>query len=337
MSGKPTPVLEGRTVLVTGGTGLVGRAVVRQLLGDGAYVRVQVRSRAAFQELIAGDRPVDVRAVDFTRASERDFAGLVLGCSAVVHTAGLVHQPHEPFEAYELLNVRTTRQLAEAAATAGVESFVFLSTIGVYGPGPFEDVSETEPLSPLTPYAVSKAASERWLSGFDGFRRTVILRPPLVFGEGDRGNLVKMIRQIKSRRYVHIGSRATRKSLIYSQDLAVAISLCLTALGDGQFVFNAANPEPVLLSVLVDTISRCLGGQGGFVTLPKPLVLAGARMAQLLVGKKAPLLVEQIERLLTTTTCSTRRLVQDTGFKPRFSLENALQAEIAWAESERLL
>jgi nucleoside-diphosphate-sugar epimerase len=326
---KPEP-----KVLVTGATGLIGRALVAQLRQQGLSVRAQVRNAALFRDTAGGaGQNVEVREADFAAAEKRDLAALVEGCSAVVHTAALVHDQKAAAEEFELVNVRATRELACAAAQAGVESFVFLSTIGVYGQGPLENVREDASLKPVTAYAVSKAKSEDWLVSAGLFHRTVVLRPSLVFGEGDRGNLIKLIRQVKSGKYFHVDAGGTSKSLIYSRDLARAICLSLADLPGGSHVYNIANPDAVSLTALVETIGRCLGRRCQFVTVPKPLVMQVAGLAHSMLGKRSPVTAEQIDRLVTTATCCVEKFAAATGFRPQYELPEALAAEIAWAES----
>lgn len=325
-------------VLVTGATGLIGRALVASLLEQGVHVRAQVRNAALLCDTVGGaGQGVEVQEADFAFAEKRDLAALVAGCSAVVHTAALVHDPKAAVRDFDLVNVRATRELACAAAQAGVESFVFLSTIGVYGQGPFENVREDAPLRPVTAYAVSKARSEDWLLSAGLFERTVVLRPSLVFGEGDRGNLIKLIRQIKSGMYVHVDGGLTRKSLIYSRDLARAVCLSLADLPGGRHVYNIANPDAVWLTDLVTTIARCLGRRCPFIALPKRFVMQAAGLAHLMLGKRSPVTAEQIDRLVTTATCCVEKFVVATGFRPQYELPEALAAEIAWGQGAGLL
>jgi len=327
-------------ILITGASGTIGRAVVEQFIAQGAALRVQVRSRPAFLSLMSGrmsPSQVEIREMDFTTTSERDLRSLAEGCATIIHNAGLVHLPEADFKEYEFLNVRLTQQLAEVAAQAGTRTFLFPSTIAVYGSGPFENIEEDGPQTPITPYAVSKAASERWLKAFTGIPRLIVLRPALVFGEGDRGNLLKLIQQIERGKYFQIGSGSARKSLIYAKDLAQAMELCIDKLPDGFHVFNASNPQPVELRELTSEISRCLGGSGKLPSLPESLVRLGAKVATKLLGAGSPLTMDQIEKLTTSTTCSVEQLVRATGFSPKHSLSEGLSAEIAWAKQSGLL
>ena len=89
--------------------------------------------------------------------------------------------------------------------------------------------------------------------------RIVNLRPGMVFGEGDRGNLIKLIKTIGKKRYVQIGTGKTLKSLIYSRDLARGVIDCINNLPEGRHILNAANPEAVSMAKLSNEIWQVLG------------------------------------------------------------------------------
>jgi len=323
-------------ILITGGSGMIGRALVEHWGRQGKKLRVQVRNRSAF--LASAPRLADnieVRELDFSKASERDFTNITQDCTQIIHTAALVHKPDADYKEYELLNVRSTQQLAEAACSA--DTFVFLSTIAVYGSGSLDNVSEDSPAKPTTPYAVSKLASEKWLAAFNTFRRSIILRPALVFGENDRGNMIKLIKQIDSGRYFHVQPSAANKSMIYARDLARLIDDCLQQLPAGCHTYNAANPNSISVRALADAIQHNLQRSGNIPSFPAALVRLGARFAETMLGQKSPLTIERLEKLTANTTCSVDKIVAATGFRPEHSLEQSLQSEIAWARKSGIL
>lgn len=327
-------------VLVTGASGLIGRALLEELIAAKKYqIRGQVRDRLEARSKVGGAvdwAKVELEQADFTRTGDNEMRHLTRGCDVVIHAAGLVHQPDAPYQEYEVVNVRATQQLAEACVANQVKTLIFLSSSAVYGPGPFERIEETAPLQGKTPYAVSKMRSEADLQMMQGIPRVIMLRPSLVFGEGDRGNLLSMIRSIKEQRYKHIGAAATGKSLIYSKDLARAIVLCLEKCPPGPQVFNVANPEPVSIKTLAEEIAKALNMEGKIASVPEFMVKLGAKAAETFMPGKYPT-SEQVEKLLTTTTCSVSKLVTTTGFQPTNPLDKALKSEIAWATSNNLL
>lgn len=329
-----------KKVLVTGASGMIGRAVTERLVLDNTYdVKVQVRNptqaRAAVGNVVDFTK-VQLEAADFTRVGDREMRLLTKGCDIIVHAAGLVHQPDAQYQEYEVVNVRATQLLAEAAALNNVKTLVFLSSSAIYGPGPFDKISESGPLKAVTPYAVSKMTSENWLQAFKGIPKVVILRPSLVFGEGDRGNILNLMRNIKQNKYKHIGGADTAKSIIYSKDLAQAISLCINNLPDGVHIFNAANPDPIQVRNLADAIARIMNAKK-IASVPEGVFRIGVKAAELFMQEKAPITMDQVNKLTTTTTTSVSKLVSATGFQPRTSLDAALKAELEWANNNQLL
>lgn len=319
---------------------MIGRAVVQALSASPEWdIRAQARSpqdtRATLGE-VCDVTQVLIREADFTRTGEREMRMLTKDCHTIIHCAGLVHKPEAPYQEYEVMNVRATQSLAEAAASNNVNTFVFLSTSAIYGLGPFSQIEENGALQAKTPYAVSKVTSEKFLEMFRSIPRTIILRPSLVYGEGDRGNLLSMIREIKAGRFVQIGGGNTEKSIIYSRDLAEAITLTLK-LPEGHYTFNVSNPQPTSVKELVDTITDCLGSPKKVSSMPEPLLRFGVKAAELLMKEKAPVTSEQVNKLTTTTTCSVKKLVSATGFQQRTSLREGIRAEIAWANAKNLL
>jgi nucleoside-diphosphate-sugar epimerase len=198
-------------------------------------------------------------------------------------------------------------------------------------------VDENAPLKGVTPYAVSKIRSEQLLQQLTAIPRVIILRPSMVFGEGDRGNMINLVRSIKSKQYKHIGDASAGKSVIYSRDVAQGIDLCISKLPDGIHILNISNPEPVTVKYLTEEIAGALGLPKKLSSVPKGLVRLGAKAAGMFLQERAPFSIEQVDKLTTTTTCSVDKLVSATGFQPKYSLEKALRLEIDWAESNNLL
>lgn len=319
-------------IVITGASGLIGRALAEKL-SDNNELRLQVRRRPNLPKQACKGQ---VKEIDFQSSSDDIIRALVAGADTVIHSAGLVHQPDAAYGEYELLNIRATEQLATQAAKVGVKTFVFLSTSAVYGSGPFEDIEEAGPIKTETPYAMSKLRCEQFLQSLAGIERIIVVRPALVFGEGDRGNLISLIRQINSGKYFNIGGNTARKSLIYAKDVAEAVRLLIQHAPKGYHEYNVANPETISVTDLSNQIAHCLK-RGNQVALPEPLLRAGATLAQSILGSKSPVTVTKIEKLTTTTTCSVTKLMDATQFKPTYSIADAISNEIAWAKQTGIL
>lgn len=323
-------------IVITGASGLIGTALVKRLLKDDQPLRLQVRKRSKLSPQIA-NLNYEVKELDFESSSDNSVSSILQGADTVIHTAGLVHNPDAAYGEYELLNVRATEQLATIAAKSGVKNFVFLSTSAVYGHGPFENITESGPIKAESPYAVSKLRSEQFLKTLNSFDKTIVLRPALVFGEGDRGNLISLIRQINSGKYFNIGGNPAQKSLIYAEDVAEVIALLLQKSPKGYHEYNVANPQTISVTELSNQIALCLKKGTKLMSLPEPLLRAGASALQGVLGSKSPVTNAKIDKLTTTTTCSVTKLTDTTSFSPTFSLASALETEINWAKSSGLL
>lgn len=302
-------------ILVTGAGGMIGGELVKLFSSTGGAVRAQTRAQ-----------------FDFNSGDQSAYDELVRGCNSVVHCAGIVHRPAASNEDYAIANVRATRLLADAAARAAIDSFVFLSTSAVYGEGPFVDIQEQSPLRLDTPYGLSKANCEEALRRIDSIKRMIILRPSLVFGERDRGNMRSLITQIQRGLYFHIGGNTARKSLICAEDLALAVQLCLQQLPPGKHTFNVANPDSVSVVELADVIARAVG-RPPLPVVPKALVGLGAGAAELLLGERAPLTPQKMRKMITSTTLSVEALVRGVAFQPKLSLEAAIRRQVAWLDN----
>lgn len=179
-------------VLVTGASGFVGRHLVPALVREGWSVRRVVRSPAG----------VDDEVVIETIGPETDWQAALEGVDAVVHLAARVHHKHEEHavQLYRNVNIAGTLHLARCAATAGVRQFVFVSTVLVHGRSndgraPF---SESDILTPRGLYGMSKAAAEAGLRtlAHDNDMKISVIRPPLVYGAGAKGNFALLTRAV---------------------------------------------------------------------------------------------------------------------------------------------
>ncbi|MGY4468471.1 UDP-glucose 4-epimerase [Bradyrhizobium sp. LB9.1b] len=184
---EPKPV-----VLVTGASGFVGRHVVPALAREGWSVRRAVRSPEG----------MDDEVVIETIGPETDWQAALQGVDAVVHLAARVHHKHEEHavQLYRNVNIAGTLHLARSAATAGVRQFIFVSTVLVHGRSnegraPF---SEDDILTPRGLYGMSKAAAEAGLKTLarDSAMKISVIRPPLVYGAGAKGNFALLTRAV---------------------------------------------------------------------------------------------------------------------------------------------
>lgn len=212
-------------VLVTGATGFVGRHAAQALAAAGFAVRRAARRPdadwRAGEDCLVGDLRGEV-----------DWSAALADVATVVHAAASVHRPGEDPTVTRLVNVEATRRLAEAALRAGVRRFVFLGSAGVHGddggPAP---VDEASPTRPGTPYAASKLEAEAVLARLAQTTgmEVAMLRPPMVYGPGNPGNLPRLMRLIATGLPLPFGAVRNRRSFIAVGNLSDAIVRCCAA------------------------------------------------------------------------------------------------------------
>ncbi|MDX2163488.1 MAG: NAD-dependent epimerase/dehydratase family protein [bacterium] len=204
-------------VLVTGASGFIGRHTIAALLAQGHTVRAALRQPAA----IPGVETAAIGNID----GATDWSAALAGMDAVIHLAARVHVLNEteaePITAFRAVNTIGTLHLAREARAAGVRRFVFVSTIGVNGTEtpvnrPFTEFS---PPMPESPYAISKWEAEQGLRAMERLE-TVIVRPPLVYGQGAPGNFDTLARIVRRGVPLPFGATTNRRSLIAAHNLA---------------------------------------------------------------------------------------------------------------------
>lgn len=251
-------------ILITGGTGFVGRRLARALDRENVPLAVLTRSGAGQNGLPAGTRiaigdvtdPVAVRAA-------------LDGVQGVIHLAANL-APKSASEQPFRTNVEGTRILAAAARSAGVASFVHVSSAAVYGHGPStEPLEEDAPLEAASPYGRSKREAEQALvaelSG--GATRWVILRPPGIYGPG-RPQTLAFVREVRRKwLWVH----GPMRKMVQPTHVDDVVSACIAAWRRNDVaneVFNVAGEAAVPYQELIALVARLLGRSVWQVSLP---------------------------------------------------------------------
>ncbi|MEX0729474.1 MAG: NAD-dependent epimerase/dehydratase family protein [Aquisalimonadaceae bacterium] len=312
-----------RNLLVTGGTGFVGGALLHRLaMIPGLRVRAATRGRACHL-------PAAVEVVQVGDLSpDTDWRSAVFGADVVVHVAARVHVMDEvaadPLAEFRRVNVSGTLRLASEAADAGVRRLVFISSIKVNGertsPGqPFR--SEDVP-SPMDPYAHSKLEAERGLA--DVARQTglevVIVRPPLVYGFGVKANFERLMKLVYRGVPLPLGSVRNSRSMIGLDNLVDLLVRCVDAPEAAGQTFLVSDGRDLSTPELIRLIAAAMGRSPRLLPVP----VAVLRLAGALTGKGAE--VERLCGSLQVDSSETRRVL---GWEPPVSVEEAVRRTVS--------
>jgi nucleoside-diphosphate-sugar epimerase len=260
------------TVAVTGATGFIGRHLTTDLVERGVKVRAVVRP----------DSPNAVPpGAEIVRAPLRAsaLADAFAGIDAVVHLAGVVSAVDA--ETYAAVNAGGTREVAAAAAAAGVR-LVHVSSLAAAGPAPASRPRGEDDLPvPITPYGQSKLDSERALRAFPSLRWTV-LRPGVVYGPGDRA-VLPLFKLAAGPIAPVVGRASAAYTFVYIADVVRTIEAALEKTSPGG-IFFVGHAEPVTPRGLLETIQRATGRRSALVHVPMPVTRVAAEICDV-VGR----------------------------------------------------
>ena len=305
----------GRT-LVTGATGFIGTALVRRLAARGDAIRVSVRRQAPTPH--SNVKTAAVGEID----PATDWSAALRGVEAVVHLAARAHVVDErapdAYALYRQANALAALRLAEAAATEGVRRFVFMSSARVHGSRttgtPFR---ESSPLAADDPYGRSKAEAERGLAEIAARTRleVVILRPPLVYGPGARGNFARLAALVGRGVPLPLASVRNRRSFVFLDNLVDATIRCLADPAAAGETFLVSDGEDVSTAELIRRMARALHRPARLITVPVALL----RFAGTLTGRSA-----DVGRLLDDFEVDSSHLRRRLAWTPPFNLDEGL-------------
>jgi UDP-glucose 4-epimerase len=252
-----------RRVLVTGGAGFIGSALVRLLVERGDAVCVYDNLSTGSPELLDGT------GAELVRGDVRDveaLQGAAQGCDVVFHLAagtGVLPSIEDPFADFDL-NAGGTLAALWAARSVGAGRFVFSSSNAPLGAGAYP-ASEEKPAAPLSPYGAGKAAGEAYCSAFHGAYglEAVAVRFSNAYGprSGHKGNVIPLFlkRLLAGEELVVYGDGTQTRDFVFVEDLAAGLGLASTVEGVGGEIFQLASGVETSLNALVDLLADVTG------------------------------------------------------------------------------
>jgi nucleoside-diphosphate-sugar epimerase len=277
--------------LVTGADGFVGSALCTALELSGTTVRRGVRGPTL--------PPGDATALGDI-GCQSNWTAAVHGIDVVFHLAARVHVMRDsaanPLAEYRAVNVGATVAMARAAAACGARRIVFMSSVKVNGErSPGRPFTELDAPAPLDPYGQSKLEAEGRLREAASVGRldVVIVRAPLVYGPGVRGNFLELLKAVEQERRLPLGSVRNRRSFIGLSNLVSALTRCALHPAAAGETFFASDGPGVSVPELIRAIALALGRRPRLFPVPVPVL----RVAALLTGRAAALarLCESLE------------------------------------------
>jgi nucleoside-diphosphate-sugar epimerase len=319
------------TILVSGANGFIGRALVSALVFHGVSVRGGVRaacrSSHAFPCVALGDI-----------SASTDWSLALVGVDCVIHLAARVHVMHETesdaLAAYRSMSVDGTRRLAEQAAAAGVRRLVYLSSIKVngerthrspQGPAPRDgDIAgftHINPPAPEDPYGISKWEAEQalWEVSLKTGLEVIVVRPPLVYGPGVKGNFLRLLRWVARGAPFPLGAVHNQRSLVGLDNLVDLLIRCVDHPAAAGQTFLVSDGQDLSTPELVRLLARAMDKTPRLIPVPVPLLRLAGRM----IGKGG-----EVDRMVGSLQINSSFTRETLNWTPPVSVEVGMQAMV---------
>jgi nucleoside-diphosphate-sugar epimerase len=334
--------------LVTGATGFIGGALAAALGAAGWEVRVLVRPSSRGR--LAEAEHYRVFEADLARPTAL-LEEAAADCDVVFHAASIRDRWGTSAEEYRRANIEGTRHLL-AAATGRATRFVYVSSVGVLGWPGVDGIDESFPID-VRPgkadYHGTKAAAEQLVRAWPTDLKTVVVRPTITYGPGDRdGMLTRLIGLVACGRFVRIGRGENHFHLTYIDDLVRGLVLAGTHSAAPGETFLLAGPHSIAVREMLAQIEHALGLAPHRLYLPETLARPAARAVELLYRTAAafrlplprsgpPVTPTKLNVLCAHRRFSSAKAARLLGYIPRIDYLEGLIATLVWMAEAGLL
>ena len=321
----------GRTALVTGGTGFIGSHLVAELLANGWNVRCVVRPSSNLQWL--DGQSIQPITMDVTDADNVVLKKGLEGVSAVFHFAGITSSASD--ERYARVNTDGTRRIVNAMdEIAPGAHLIFCSSIAAAGPVKGKKtINETDAASPLSLYGKSKLAAEEIVE--ESGLRYAIVRPPVVYGPRDKKGVFSLFRFVSYGYAPHLTTTNQKLSIVHVSDLVRGV--LQIAENDGRGIYYMTDGPPHTWEEIMKAIGNAIGRQPKFVSVSPGIadfVAKFERMRGIVLGGKPFITPDRLTELFQTDwTCSDVRARLDLEYESKVPLVDGMKSTAEWYRS----
>jgi len=317
------------TLLITGITGFVGKALAEHLINNSNYniiatTRRKIPLHKNIKQIVVGDLNTNI-----------DWSNILTKVDHIIHLAGRAHIMQDtaknPLNEFRKTNTESTLKLAKQAAKSGIKRFIFLSSIKVNGEStkPNKPFKHNHPSNPSDPYAQSKHEAEQELKKIANTSKMeiVIIRPPLIYGPQVKANFKKMIQWVQKGIPLPLGAINNKRSFVSLDNLTDLITLCLQHPKAANQTFLVSDNHDLSTTELLQRIAQALGKNTPLIPIPSNII---TRVASLL-GKK-----DLAQRLCGSLQVDIQHTKQTLNWHPPIKLNNALKKTVKhWKKKEK--
>ncbi len=325
-------------VLVTGGTGFTGKALVRRLIDEGHQVIA-----LDYQEGLKTDelREWGAKVVIGTVTDKDKVKECIRGVDIVHHLAAAFREMNVPNSYYWDVNVQGTKNMLEAALEEGVKKFIYCSTCGVHGNIDSPPGDENAPINAADYYQQTKYEAEPLVKEY--FRKglkTVILRPAAIYGPGDPERFFMIFKRVVKGTFPMFGDGQTLYHPLYIDNLVDAFMLAAEeGKGDGE-AYLIADEDYLGIEELVKKTARALGVPVKTPHYPIwPVIIAGHICEKICkpIRVTPPIFPRRVDWYRQNRAFDISKAKKDLGYLPLVNLDEGLKRTAAWYRREGYL
>ncbi|WP_026602542.1 NAD-dependent epimerase/dehydratase family protein [Methylomonas sp. 11b] len=305
--------------LVTGASGFIGTQLCQALVNQGYAVKTCSR---------AGHGPDNI-ALDLAEPGACP-PELCAGIDVIFHLAGKAHalaESRQDAAEYRQVNTEGTRKLLEAAQQARVKSFVFFSSVKAVSQASQQPMDETVNDPATDPYGLSKYEAEQLVLNGGYVRHPVVLRPSMVYGGSEKGNLPRMIKAVRRGIFPPLSESGNQRSMVHVTDIVAAALLAAEKPAAAGQVYIVTDEQSYSTRQIYDAIRAALGKPPVAWSIPMPLLTSLAKLGDgfgQLTGRRFPIDSDSLEKLTGSAWYSSAKIARELGFQPRHTLWKAL-------------
>lgn len=313
-------------ILVTGGTGFTGKALVRRLLDEGHRVRaLDYKEGLKTDELRDWGAEVVIGSVTDRDVVERSMEGIEI----VFHLAAAFRQLNVPNSYYWEVNAVGTRNVLGAAYDRKVRRFIYCSTCGVHGNVKEPPAAEDAPIIPADYYQQTKYDGEMVVEEYarKGVK-TVILRPAAIYGPGDPERFVMIYRRARTGKFPMFGDGRTYYHPLYIDNLVDSFLLVMQdGVGDGQ-AYLIADEEYLEIGELVKRVGAAMGVDVRLRHMPLPPLIVVSHICEAICkpfGITPPIFPRRVDWFRQNRAFNIDKAKREIGYRPRVGLDEGLR------------
>lgn len=301
-------------IAITGGSGFIGSRLHKEFQKDNHDIKVIDKAHSD---------PINILDQEKLNAA-------CAGCDAIIHLAAAHRDDIFPRSIYYEENGDGTQNITKAAEINNIQHIIFTSSVAVYALNSGEPDENSE-IAPFNDYGKSKLEAEehlRFWEAKNADRIATIIRPVVVFGENNRGNVYNLIKQISAGKFLMIGRGQNKKSMAYVGNVAAFIKHCLNEKKSN--LYNYADKPDLQTKELINTIYQKLEKEKPSITIPYWFgLLAGYGFDVLakITGKTFPVSSIRIKKFCADTSVDATKKNQ-TGFEPKYTLVDGVERMI---------